>query len=227
MLHATLQIVLYAVLAGLSPLAFAAALATVHAGRPKALAFGVGFVGAQLATCGLLIALDREAVGSGRSRHSGLQIVLDFVVAVLLVIAAGTVRRRPVTAHQGNQSERTRRILERLTRLRVGTTLAAGIVLGIGVPKRLLLSALAMTTISTSGLHATGETTLVAVYVVIATALVWAPVILFVFLGERAVAVMKRAQAEVTRRQPGIAVYALLGLAALFLIEGTGSLLTR
>ncbi len=65
------------------------------------------------------------------------------------------------------------------------------------------------------------------VYVTVATALVWGPVILFVLLGERAVALMKRAQREVARRQPEIAVYALLALAAMFAIDAVGVFATQ
>jgi len=64
------------------------------------------------------------------------------------------------------------------------------------------------------------------VYVTLATALVWGPLVLFLFLGERAVALMEGAEGEVARRQPQITVYALLALAALFIAHAVAVLLT-
>jgi hypothetical protein len=48
MLHPTLHVLLYALLSGLSPVAFAATIAVMPAGRVKVLGFGGAFVIAQL-----------------------------------------------------------------------------------------------------------------------------------------------------------------------------------
>jgi hypothetical protein len=226
MLHALLQVLLYAVLAGLSPLAFAATIAVMHAGRPKALAFGIGFVAAQLLTCSLFVVVDVSATGSGRKHYPGVQAALEAGVAVALIWLAGRVRRRGVVRLEGT-NQRTSRLLERLGRLSLLTTLAAGVVLGIGVPKRLVIAALAATAISTAGLHSSVEAVLVVFFSVIASALVWVPVILFTLFGEQVVALMKRAQEEVVRRQPQVTVYALLLLAAMFTIDAASVLLTQ
>jgi hypothetical protein len=226
MLHALFQVLLYAVLAGLSPLAFAATIAVMHAGRPKALAFGIGFVAAQLLTCSLFVVVDVSATGSGRKHYPGVQAALEAGVAVALIWLAGRVRRRGVVRGEGT-NQRTSRLLERLGRLSLLTTLAAGVVLGIGVPKRLVLAALAATAISTAGLHSSVEAVLVVFFAAVATALVWVPVILFTLFGEQVVALMKRAQEEVVRRQPQVTVYALLLLAAMFAIDAADVLLTQ
>jgi hypothetical protein len=217
---------LYAVLAGLSPLAFAATIAVMHAGRPKALAFGIGFVAAQLLTCSLFVVIDVSTTGSSRKHYPGVQAALEAGVAVALIWFAGRVRRRGVVKGEGT-NERTSRLLERLGRLSLLTTLGAGVVLGIGVPKRLVLAALAATAISTAGLHSSVEAVLVVFFSVIASALVWVPVILFTLFGEQVVALMKRAQEEVVRRQPQVTVYALLLLAAMFAIDAADVLLTQ
>ncbi len=225
MLHALLQVLLYAVLAGLSPLAFAATIAVMHAGRPKALAFGIGFVAAQLLTCSLFVVIDVSASGSSRKHYPGVQAALEAGVALALIWLAGRVRRRGVVRGEGT-NERTSRLLERLGRLSLPTTLGAGVVLGIGVPKRLVLAALAATAISTAGLHSSVEAVLVVFFAAVATALVWVPVILFTLFGDQVVALMKRAQEEVVRRQPQVTVYALLLLAAMFAIDAASFLLT-
>jgi hypothetical protein len=226
MLHAAIQLLLYGLLACLSPLAFAATIAVTQAGRLKALGFGTGFVAAQFLTCALFVGIGVAATGDGTRSHPGIQVLLEVALAVTLGGVALRVRRRPPTEGEGS-SERTRAVLERLGRLHFLTAILAGLFLGIGGPKRLLLTAFAATTITTSGLSNSGEAAFVVLYVALATALVWGPVILFVLLGERAVALMKGAQEEVARRQPVVTVYALLLLAALLAIDAIGVLLSQ
>ena len=129
------------------------------------------------------------------------------------------------TAHERSKA-RTQALIERLSRLRVLTTVVAGFLLGIGGPKRLALTCLAATTIVTAGLGDANQAALVVLYVTLATALVWSPLILFLLLGKRAIALMEGAQAEVGRRQPQVTVYALLILAALLVLDAVTVLLT-
>jgi len=226
MLHAAIQLLLYGLLACLSPLAFAATIAVTQAGRLKALGFGTGFVAAQFLTCALFVIIGVATTSASTRSHPGVQVVLALAAALALGGVALRVRRRPPTEGEGS-SERTRAVLDRLGRLHFLTTILAGLFLGIGGPKRLLLTAFAATTITTAGTRDSGEAALVVLYVALATALVWGPVILFVLLGERAVALMKGAQEEVTRRQPVVTVYALLLLAALLAIDAIGVLLSQ
>lgn len=226
MLHAAIQLLLYGLLACLSPLAFAATIAVTQAGRLKALGFGTGFVAAQFLTCALFVGIGVAATGDGTRSHPGIQVLLEVALAVTLGGVALRVRRRPPTEGEGS-SERTRAVLERLGRLHFLTAILAGLFLGIGGPKRLLLTAFAATTITTAGLSNSGEAAFVVLYVALATALVWGPVVLFVLLGERAVALMKGAQEEVARRQPVVTVYALLLLAALLAIDAIGVLVSQ
>jgi hypothetical protein len=57
------------------------------------------------------------------------------------------------------------------------------------------------------------------------TALVWGPLILFLFLGNRVVALMEDAEREVARRQPQVTVYALLILAGFLALDAISVLL--
>ena len=225
MVHAAIQVLLYGLLAGLSPLAFTATLAVMSAGRLKALGFGAAFVVAQVLTCSVLVIVGVAATGSSRTGHPGVQATLEVLLALALTGLALRIRRTP-TAAKESSSARTETLLERLGRMRFLTTVVAGFLLGIGGPKRLVLTALAATTIVTAGVRDAGEGVLVVAYVAVATALVWGPVILFVILGKRAVTVMQDAQGEVVRRQPQVTVYALLVLAALLVIDAIGVLLT-
>jgi hypothetical protein len=227
MLQAAIQVVLYALLAGLSPLAVAATIAVTQAGRLKALGFGTGFVAAQLVTCTLFVIIGVTTTSSStRSHHPGVQALLAFALALALGGVALQVRRRPPTQGKGS-SNRTRAALERLRRLRFFTTVLAGLLLGIGGPKRLLLTAFAATTITSVGTSDSGKAAFVVLYVALATALVWGPVILFVLLGERGVKLMESAKGAVARHQPGVTVYTLLLIAALLAIDGIGVLVSQ
>jgi len=224
MLQAILQLLLYSLLAGLSALGLAATIVVMSAGRLKALGFATGFVLAQLLTCSLFVLIGVAATGSSRKTHSGVQATLAIVLALGLVALAVQIRRRPPTLREGS-SERTQALLERLGRLRFLTTLLAGLILGIGGPKRLVLTALAATTITTAGFSNTAQAALVVLYAAVATALVWGPIILFVFLGERVVVMMKNAQEWAARHQPDVIVYGLLVLAALLVLNAISVLL--
>ena len=230
MLHATIQVVLYGLLAGLTALGFAATLAVMPSGRLKALGFGAGFVGAQILTCSVLVIFGIAVTGSSGS-HSGFRAALEVALAVVLITLALVVHRRPPTttdsrtAHERSKA-RTQALLERLSRLRVLTTVVAGFLLGIGGPKRLVLTCLAAATIVTADLGDVNQAALVGVYVTLATALVWGPLILFLLLGNRVIAFMEGAQGEVARRQPQVTFYALLILAALLVLDAVSVLLT-
>jgi Sap, sulfolipid-1-addressing protein len=230
MLHASIQVVLYGLVAGLSAVGFAASLAVMPSGRLKAFGFGAGFVGAQILTCSVLVIFGIAVTGSGAS-HPDLRAALEVALALTLLALALVVHRRPrktndsAAAHERSKA-RTHALVERLSRLRVLTTVVAGFLLGIGGPKRLVLTCLAAATIVTAGLGDADQTALVAVYVTLATALVWGPLILFLFLGKRVIALMEGMHGEVGSRQPQITFYALLILAALLVLDAVSVLLT-
>ena len=117
-------------------------------------------------------------------------------------------------------------MLERLGRLRFLTTFLAGLLLGVGGPKRLVVTSLAATTIVTAGVGDADKTVLSIVYVTLATALVWGPAVVFLLFGKRVITLMKDGEGEVARRQPQVTVYALLVLAGLLVVDALGILLT-
>ena len=224
MIHATLQLLFYALLAGFSALAFAATIAVMQAGRLKTLGFGTGFVIGQVFTCSLFVILGVVVTGASKRTHSVLLATLELLLALLLIAAAARFRRAPRVDTEGS-SERTQAVLERLGRMRFLTTSIAGLVLGIGGPKRLLLTALAATAITTAGVGDAAEAALVVWYCALATVLVWAPVIVYVLLGDRAVGVMTRAQQRLARHQPGVKVYAVLVVAGMLILDAVSLLL--
>lgn len=224
-LRDVIELFLYALLAAFSPLALAATMTAIGAGRRQALGFGVGFVAGQLASCALFVILDFAAVGSGRRSYPGGHVLIALAAAVVLLWLAGRVRRRPPPVSESKS--RAHALLARLSRLGYLTTLAVGLLLGIGGPKRLVLTALAAALITTGGAGDSAQAELVVVYSALATALVWGPVAFYVVRGEKAVALMKAAQETANRHQPEVTIYALRGLAALLVIDAIGTLLIR
>jgi hypothetical protein len=87
------------------------------------------------------------------------------------------------------------------------------------------LTALAASTITTSGIGDTGEGLLVVLFVALATVLVWVSVLVFLLVGDRSVALMKHAQEEIAARQPHVNFYALLIIAGLLVLDAVGTLL--
>jgi hypothetical protein len=171
------------------------------------------------------------AVTGSSTSHPDFRAALEVALALVLTSLAVVVHRRPAAtsdsaATHERSKERTQALVERLSRLRVLTTAVAGFLLGIGGPKRLVLTCLAAATIVTAGLGDADQTALVVVYVTLATALVWGPLIVFLFIGKRVIALMEGAQGEVARRQPQITFYALLILAALLVLDAVSVLLT-
>ena len=98
-------------------------------------------------------------------------------------------------------------MVTRLSRLKPGAALGTGIALGIGGPKRLGLTLIVAAAISAAALGSAEELSLVAMYVLVATALVWVPVALYVVFGTRATDGIARAQLWVSEHQQPLTFY--------------------
>ena len=219
MLNAVLQLIPYALVASLSPVGFAATAAVLRSGRLKALGFAIGFVAGQLASCALLVAIGAAVVPY--PTHPQVGGLLEVGFGLILLTFAARLHRRPQAApHSQVGTGRSEAVLERLRHLHVLTSVLAGLLLGIGGPKRLVLTILAAASISSAGLASSTETALVVLYATLATALVWAPVAAFVLLGERAVVKLDAAQEWLKRHQRAVLLYALLVIGVFLIADG-------
>ncbi len=221
---AYLDLVAYALLATLSPLGFAATVAVIESGRLKAFAFASGFVAAQLTTCAVLVAVGASYSPTRDGGHPALRAVLELFVGLVLLVIAGTVRRGrevPVAASGG----RAHASLERLRRLRAATALAAGLALGVGGPKRLVLTALAAASITASGTQTAHLTVLVVGYAIVATLLVWAPVVIFELVGDRVLVGLRALQRWLLRHQWAAIFYPLVALGLFAVVDALAALL--
>jgi hypothetical protein len=221
-----LNLMAYAVLATLTPVGFAMTVAVFESGRLKAGAFAVAFVSAQLATCALLVTAGASTdPGGGRDRPT-LRAVLELVFGLALLVLAARVRR-PSDSRAGSRDGRARALLERLRRLRIVTAIAAGLLLGVGGPKRLVLTALAAAAIVTSGAGTSEAAALVTAYTIVATFLVWAPVVAFELAGDRVLAFMGTVEGWLRRHQQAVALYSLAPIGLLAIVDALWTLLSR
>jgi hypothetical protein len=216
MLSAAFHLIPYALLATLSPLGFAATLTVMRTSRLKALGFAVGVVLGQLLTCSILVAIGAAATPGRTKAHPTVEGLLALGLALVLLSSAYVVYRRPETAHR-TSSGRSKAALERLQHVHVVTASGVGLLLGIGGPKRLVLTALASASIAAAGLPGSNETALIGWYGLLATILVWLPVLAYLLLGNRAVASLDAAMEWLRRYRRPATVYTLviIGLALL------------
>ena len=91
--------------------------------------------------------------------------------------------------------------------------------LGFGGPKRLVLTLLAMATITEAGARAVADVVLVIFYIAIATALVSVPVGSVIIAGERAAVILERGQAWLTAHAAALRVWLSLGIGAVLVVD--------
>lgn len=112
--------------------------------------------------------------------------MLELALDVTLLFLALRVRRRGPVVKPRGAGLRSQKVLERLGRVHVATAFVAGLLLGIGGPKRLVLTLLAAASIVASGGHGSNEKALVLLYSLLSTALVSTAVLAFLAFGARA-----------------------------------------
>ena len=204
-------------------MAFAATLAVIKAGRLKALAFAVAIMVSQFLVGEVMVSIGGWSVPSRGHAYPTARGLLMVGVAAWLLVLAARARSRPPNPRPSS-SPRAQAILDRLERVHTGTALVAGLLLGIGGPKRLVLTALAAAAIATNPTDGHGHVVQLAAYTVVATVLVWAPVLTFELFGDRALQTIDTAGRWLARRQQKAIVTALVVL-ALGALAGAASLL--
>ena len=216
---AALQLVPYALIATLSPLGVAATLTVMRTGRLQALGFGLGVVAGQLLACATLVFLGSVTIPDRAKAHPTFQGVLALGLGLALLVLAFVVRRRPESVRP-TSTGRSKAALERLEHVHVLTASGLGLLLGIGGPKRLVLTALASASIAASGSTGSNEAALVVWYGLLATVLVWLPVVAYLLLGDPVIARLDTALAWLARQRRPVTVYALVLIGTALLLNG-------
>ncbi|MGH3035940.1 MAG: GAP family protein [Gaiellaceae bacterium] len=183
----TPRILLYALVAGLSPLALLSTLAVLGSGRGRTngSAFGLAFLLAQSTVLLIAILVGSASTPDRERAHQTLAASLELTLgAGLLVLAMRG--RRPRSPRQGSGESRTSALLARLRGLRPATAVSFGALLGVGGVKRLTITLLAGATIAVAGLIPAEDAGLAVLYVLVAGLLVWVPVAVYLIAGSRA-----------------------------------------
>jgi Sap, sulfolipid-1-addressing protein len=217
-LSSAAQLIPYALIATLSPLGVAAALTVMRTGRLHAFGFAFGVVAGQLLACALLVALGAQAIPTRAKSHPTFQGLLALGLGAALLVLAFLVRRHPEMLKRSSGG-RAHAALDRLQRVHLLTTLGLGVLLGIGGPKRLVLTALASATIAAAGSTGSDEAALVVWYGLLATALVWLPVVAYLFLGDLVPARLDRALEWLAAQRSTVTVYVLVILGLVLLVN--------
>ncbi len=214
---AALHLIPYAFIAAASPLGLAATLTVLRTGRIQALGFALGALTGQLAACELLVLIGSVSVGR-RTRRPDVEGAIEVALGVALLALALLVHRRPERADP--DSGRSRQILDRLERVHATTAVVAGLALGVGGPKRLILTGLAAASITAANLDAARDATLVLWYGALATVVIWAPVLAAIVLGQRGVDLLDRGFRWLGRHRRPLTVAVLLVVGSFLVADG-------
>ena len=221
-----LQVLLYAFVAGASPVALGATLVILGSreGRWNALAFAVGVVIGQAVLCAVAYAVGSAAMPVGHHAHENARAVLELALGVALLVLGGVVWFRPPHA-PAKPDSRTKVVLARLEHLNLPAVFGAGAVLALG-PKRLGLTVLVTATIAGGNIGAVYAFSLTVAYVVIATALVTVPVVLAIVFGTRGEQWMLEVEHWLSAHKRPLTVYPVTILGVLVIIDAVFALAT-
>jgi hypothetical protein len=218
------RILLFALVAGASPVAMVSALAvlTSRRGRANGVSFLAGFMLGQTAafTAAFLVG---SAATTQREVDEHVAAALELAFGLALLIVAWPQRGRGPGAP--GAGSRTRALLGRLRGLRPGTAFAVGTLLGVGGVKRLTITIVAGATVGVASLLLVEELVLGALYVLVGGVLVWVPVCAYLLAGERADGWMRRAERWLTENERRLAFFSTLVLGFLFTTDALVRLL--
>ena len=179
-----LTLLFYAVLAAASPVVLLATLVVLSTERARVngVVFAAGFVLGQAAGLGIPL-LVGVIVTSNSGQNGNASTWLELAVGVLMLLAAARIRRKRTTPMP--EESRAAGILVRLEHVTPATAFTIALPLGIGA-KRLVIAILAASTIALDASGRAAEFRQAALYVVIASVLVWLPVMVYFLVGPRA-----------------------------------------
>lgn len=212
-----LHLIPYAFIAAASPLGLAATLTVLRTGRVQALGFAAGVVAGQLVACEVLVLIGTASFGH-RTKRPYVEGTLELMLGVALLALAVSAHRRPERTDP--DSGRSQQILDRLRRVHATTAVVAGLALGVGGPKRLLLTALAAASITAAGVDEARDAALVLWYGLLATVVVWVPVLAAILLGQRAVDPLDRGFRWLGRHRRPLTITVLLVLGSVLVADG-------
>jgi hypothetical protein len=144
--------------------------------------------------------------------------VLAFLLGIVLVGVG--LRARHAQPRPEAEGSRGGAILAGLGRVKPAAAFSMAGLLGFGGPKRLVLTFLAMGSVSEADVGDVAELTLVALYIAVATATVLVPVGIVIVAGERAAVILARGQSWLTVHAAALRVWLAVGIGAALIVDG-------
>jgi len=223
-----LTVVAYGLIAAASPLALAATLAVLNTGSPRlnGLVFAIAFLFGGALVVAFVVTIGSIAA-PGRGGSSTAASSLEFVLGLMLLAGGLRALRRPTTELALSEVKtrgRASAVLDRLGRLTAKTAFGAGVLLGIGGPKRLTVSIVAATAIAAAALTTRQQAAQGALYVLLGGVLVWVPVALYVVAGSRSRAWFASSEEWLTTHERAIVTVLLFLFGALLVADALGKL---
>ena len=200
----TARILFYGLVAAASPVTLLAVLVVLLSkrGRLNGIVFAGGFLFGSVAAF-----LTAFFVGStiSNQHHGSVRSYVELALGVVLIAVAWRARspQEPTDTGSGSGMEAS---LAKLERVGPALSFLAGVALGVGT-KRLVITAVAATTVAFAGLSGAEETGLATLYVVVGGLPVWIPVAIYLIAGKRADAWIKNAKAWLTTNAQKIVYY--------------------
>ena len=219
MIDAGGHVLFFALAAAASPLTLTATLVVLRSRHPRTngIAFLSGFLFGTTIACGLGLVIGQAAVDRLDS-HETVEEVLTLLLGAALLVAG--LRARHAPPRPQSQGGRANAILTGLGNVRPAAAFSMAGLLGFGGPKRLVLTFLAMASVSDGGLGDVADLTLVVVYVAVATVLVSVPVGIVIVAGERAAGLLARGHSWLTGHETWLRVWLSAGIGVALLVDG-------
>lgn len=178
------EILPLALVVTISPINVIPVILLLFTKRPlvNASCFLAGFIAGVAAVLIACVAIAEAVNLSPSSGHSTWVAVLKLALGVYLVVAAvRKFRGRPRTGEDGAMPK----WMDGITAFRRGKSLGAGLALGAGNPKNVVVGLAAAVTIASVSLSSGQQVGAIAIYVFVAALGVAAPILVTVFLGDR------------------------------------------
>jgi hypothetical protein len=195
-----------------SPINIVAAILLLFSRRPLANAswYLAGFV-AGVAGVVAVLTVVADAIGLSRDadRSTGASALLVALGAYLLLVAVRKFRSRPGPGEEPALPK----WMDGIAGFGPGRSLGIGAAIGAGNPKNIAVGLGAAVTVSSAGLAASAQALTIAIYVVLASSGVAAPIVAMLVLGDRAPAVLEDWKGWLTRNNAAM-------MAVIFLFFG-------
>jgi Sap, sulfolipid-1-addressing protein len=224
-INAGAHVLFFALSAAASPLALTATFVVIRSLRPRTngIAFLSGFLLGTTIAAGLGLVVGQAAV-ERLDAHETVGEVLTLLLGIALLIV-GLQSWHASPRPESDDSSRASAILAGLGNVRPAAAFSMAGLLGFGGPKRLVLTFLAMVSVTEASLLDIESLTLVVAYIAVATVPVSVPVGIVIIAGQRAAVILERGESWLTEHAASLRVWLSLGIGAALVVDALVRLL--